>query len=206
MAVKLGAKASTPIKVVQKTITDLIEYKNNPRKNDAAVPEMVALINKFGFRQPILVRGNEVVDGHLRLKAARKLGMTKIPSIDVGDMPDADVRALRIAMNKSAEFADWDKDALALEFKDLPDAGFELAFTGFETGVIDKIIKEAAGEKAPKKTKLADAGNEADPNYVALTFHMADKSRNAVMKKLDKVAEEHGLANRSQALLHLCKG
>jgi ParB-like chromosome segregation protein Spo0J len=205
MAIKLGNETPPSLKVTQKTVSALIEYENNPRKNDKAVPEMVALIQKFGFRQPILVRGDEVVDGHLRLKAARKIGMKKIPAIDVGDMPDADVRALRIAMNKSAEFAEWDNAALAIEFQKLQETEFELAFTGFETGVIEKIMKEAAGETSPPKTKQADAGTGADPSYVSLTFHMTDASRKDVMARLDAVAEAHGLPNRSQALIQLCK-
>jgi len=206
MAVNLGAKKPAPLKVVTKNVADLIEYENNPRKNDAAVPAMVDLINKFGFRQPILVKGDHVVDGHLRLKAARKIGMTSVPALDVGDMPDTEVRALRLAMNKSAEFADWDNAALAVEFDKLTEDGFELAFTGFEMGVVAKILKEASGDKGPNKTALADAGNEADPNYISLTFHMAAPSRTKVFKRLDKIMAENGLANRSQALLHLCKG
>ena len=60
----------------------LIPYARNPRKNDAAVDRMAASIREFGFKIPVLARGSgEVVDGHLRLKAAQKLGMTEIPVI-----------------------------------------------------------------------------------------------------------------------------
>jgi ParB-like chromosome segregation protein Spo0J len=64
------------------SIERLIEYPRNPRKNDAAVDRMCASIREFGFKIPCLVRSDgEVVDGHLRLKAARKLGITEIPVI-----------------------------------------------------------------------------------------------------------------------------
>ena len=211
MAVKLGIAAGqkskpSPLKVKSIPVADLKEYSNNPRKNDQAVPAMVDLIKKFGFRQPILVRGVHVVDGHLRLKAARALEMKEIPTLDVGEMSDEDVRALRISMNKSAEFADWDTTALAAEFSDLSAIGFDLAFTGFETGIIDKIMADALGDKTGKKVKktaTADAGTEADPNYVSVTFHMPEAKRNALLKRLDKVMTENGISNRSFALLHL---
>ena len=63
-------------------IERLVEYPRNPRKNDAAVDRMCSSVREFGFKIPCLVRGNgEVIDGHLRLKAARKLGITEIPVI-----------------------------------------------------------------------------------------------------------------------------
>ena len=63
-------------------IDKLVFYARNPRKNDAAVDRMVASIREFGFKIPVLARSDgEVVDGHLRLKAARKLGLTEVPVI-----------------------------------------------------------------------------------------------------------------------------
>ena len=63
-------------------IDRLIFYARNPRRNDAAVDRMCSSIREFGFKIPCLVRSDgEVVDGHLRLKAARKLGITEIPVI-----------------------------------------------------------------------------------------------------------------------------
>ena len=66
-------------------IERLVEYPRDPRKNDAAVDRMCGSIREFGFKVPCLVRSDgEVVDGHLRLKAARKLGITEIPVILCG--------------------------------------------------------------------------------------------------------------------------
>lgn len=204
-----GDNPAAKLTVEQKAVKDLKEYPNNPRKNDSAVPRMVKLIQKFGFRQPILVRGDEIVDGHLRIKAAKKLNMSAVPAIDVSDLPEPDVRALRLAMNKSVEWASWDDELLAEEFKALQAEGFELAFTGFAEDTINKILADAMAEDSTSnvtKTALADAGNPADPNYVSLTFHMTAESRKKVLAHLDAVAEETGLANRSQALIHICKG
>jgi ParB-like chromosome segregation protein Spo0J len=71
-------------------IDRLIPYARNPRKNDAAVDRMAASIQEFGFKIPVLARSSgEVVDGHLRLKAARKLGMTEVPVILCDEWTDA---------------------------------------------------------------------------------------------------------------------
>lgn len=203
--IEAAPETTTDLKIEYRPLDALVEYSKNPRKNDKAVPDMIALIERFGFRQPILVNGSQVVDGHLRVKAARKMGMTSLPVIDVAGMPEADIRALRIAMNKSVEWADWDNALLADEFKALEEAGVELKFTGFEQGLIDKIMAEAFGPQ-PKvnKTGSADAGDPADPNYVALTFHVPAKDREMIKDRLETIKVQHGLTNRSAALIHLC--
>src|ERR1700720_3353846 len=107
-------------------IERLVEYSRNPRKNDAAVDRIWAAIREFGFKIPVLARSDgEVVDGHLRLKAARKLGSwpggdtTGIPVILCDEWSEAQVKAFRLMVNRSVTWADWDSDLLALEFSDL---------------------------------------------------------------------------------------
>jgi ParB-like chromosome segregation protein Spo0J len=90
-------------------IDKLIFYARNPRKNDSAVDRMVASIRGFGFKIPVLARSSgEVVDGHLRLKAARKLGIIEIPVILCDEWTEAQVKAFRLMVNRSAAWADWD--------------------------------------------------------------------------------------------------
>lgn len=204
MPVNLKGKPPA-LQVKTMKVADLKEYENNPRKNDAAVPKMVGLIEKFGFRQPILVRGDQIVDGHLRIKAARKMGLQTVPALEVGNMPEEDVRALRLAMNKSVEWAEWDTAALAKEFEAIKESGLELTFTGFDTSAVDKVLESMHPKPKVPKSAQADAGTPADPNYVSLTFHMSASGRKKVMARLDALMAEHGLENRSQALLHLCK-
>ena len=107
-------------------ILRLVEYARNPRKNDAAVDRMCASIAEFGFKIPVLARSTgEVVDGHLRLKAARKLGITEIPVILCDEWSDAQVKAFRLLVNRSVTWADWDESLLALEMQDLQATGFD---------------------------------------------------------------------------------
>jgi ParB-like chromosome segregation protein Spo0J len=73
-------------------IDRLVFYARNPRKNDSAVDRMCSSIREFGFKIPVLARSDgEVVDGHLRLKAARKLGITEVPVILCDEWTDAQV-------------------------------------------------------------------------------------------------------------------
>jgi DNA modification methylase len=94
---------------------------------------MVESIREFGFKIPCLVRSSgEIVDGHLRLKAAKKLGMTEVPVILCDEWTPAQVKAFRLIVNRSVTWADWDEEALALELQDLREADFDLSLTGFE--------------------------------------------------------------------------
>ena len=92
-------------------IDRLVFYARNPRKNDAAVDRMCSSIREFGFKIPVLARSDgEVVDGHLRLKAARKLGITEVPVILCDEWTAAQVKAFRLMVNRSVTWAQWDDD------------------------------------------------------------------------------------------------
>src|SRR5262252_8748312 len=117
----------------------LVFYARNPRKNDAAVDRMCASIREFGFKIPVLARSDgEVVDGHLRLKAARKLGswpggdITQIPVILCDEWSEAQVKAFRLMVNRSVGWAEWDDDLVAQELADLKGLDFDLSLTGFD--------------------------------------------------------------------------
>lgn len=121
-------------------VSDLIEYARNPRKNDHAVDKVAAAIREFGFRVPILAKSDKtVVDGHLRLKAAKKLGLETVPVMLCDDMTDAQVKAFRISVNRVAEFAEWDDELLRVEFAELEELGFDLGLTGFELDEIGAL-------------------------------------------------------------------
>ena len=122
-------------------IDRLVFYARNPRKNDAAVDRMVASIREFGFKIPVLVRRDaEVVDGHLRFKAARKLGINKIPVLLCDEWTPQQVKAFRLMVNRSVTWADWDEDLLSLEVQELNAADFDLSLTGFDPGEIDGLL------------------------------------------------------------------
>lgn len=205
-ATELATVSKDALQLDYRDVSSLVEYGSNPRKNDAQVPRMVELIKAFGFKVPILVRGNRIVDGHLRIKAARSMGMTQVPVIDVGNMPDAHERALRIAINKSVDWAEWDTDLLGKEMKAIMGDGLNLSLTGFSSLEIGKLVKTPVPEPfdlAPKvtKTKDADAGLPPDPLSVSMSFTLSDKNRTRVLTGLEAYREKNSLTNHSQALL-----
>jgi ParB-like chromosome segregation protein Spo0J len=137
-------------------IERLVEYPRNPRKNDKAVDRMCASIREFGFKIPVLARSDgEVVDGHLRLKAARKLGVTEIPVILCDEWTAAQVKAFRLMVNRSVTWADWDEELLALELQEIQEADFDLSLTGFDPGEIDGLLAMEDDEKANAASALA---------------------------------------------------
>lgn len=108
------------MEILEKSIYELREYQNNPRNNDEAVQAVSKSIEKFGFRNPIIIDKNGViVAGHTRFKAAKKLLMKKVPCILVDDLNEEQIKAFRLADNKTAEIASWNPEKLELELKEL---------------------------------------------------------------------------------------
>lgn len=133
-----------------------VEYTRNPRRNDHAVDRTAAAIGEFGFRVPILARSDGlVVDGHLRLKAAKQLGLETVPVLLVDDMTDSQIKAFRLSVNRVADFAEWDEALLSLEIGDLAALDVDLNLLGFDAD-LDRFI---AGEAAAQ----ADNDRPAEP-------------------------------------------
>jgi site-specific DNA-methyltransferase (adenine-specific) len=115
------------MKIKMHPIKDIKPYGRNPRKNDGAVDAVAASIKEFGFRQPIVVDGkNVIIVGHTRYKAALKLGMKQVPVHVAEGLTQAQARAYRLADNKTNELAEWDKPVLADEL-----SGIEIDMTQF---------------------------------------------------------------------------
>ncbi|MFN0604412.1 DNA modification methylase [Facklamia hominis] len=127
-------------KIIYKPVDELIPYINNPRKNDQAVDAVASSINNFGFKVPIVIdKYGEIVTGHTRLKAAKKLGLKEVPVIIADDLTENQVRAFRLADNKVAELAEWDEEILQAEL-DLTD--FDMEQFGFEE--MQEIVSDEA--------------------------------------------------------------
>src|SRR5260221_3110753 len=151
-------KASQAQEIQVWPIDRLVFYARNPRKNDSAVDRMCSSIREFGFKIPVLARSDgEVVDGHLRLKAARKLGITEIPVILCDEWTPAQVKAFRLLVNRSVSWADWDEELLALELQDIQESDFDLSLTGFDPHEIDTLLALDDEEKANTAPPLPES-------------------------------------------------
>ena len=132
---------STLTHIEQWPIARLVPYEQNPRKNNDVVDRMCAAITEFGFVIPILARSDgEVIDGHLRLKAAIQLDMETVPVTLADHMTPDQVKAFRLLANKSANWAEWDEDLLAAELAALAESGFNLNLTGFDESEIAALF------------------------------------------------------------------
>jgi ParB-like chromosome segregation protein Spo0J len=133
-----------PEKIEQRAVEKLIPYARNSRTHsDAQVAQIAASIKEWGWTTPILIDETEqVIAGHGRLMAARKLGMAEVPVIVAAGWTDAQKRAYVIADNKLALNAGWDESLLALEFGELEGLGFDLELTGFSAEEIAALTPE----------------------------------------------------------------
>lgn len=158
------------MQITEVKVEALIPYAKNSRTHDdAQVAQIAASIKEFGWTNPILVDGDKgIIAGHGRLMAARKLGITQVPVIELKGMTEAQKKAYVIADNKLAMNAGWDNDFLTLELKDLEAEGFDLSLTGFDDKELDALLNVIEGtegltdeDDVPEvpeepKTKLGD--------------------------------------------------
>jgi DNA modification methylase len=129
------------MQIEMRPITSIRPYQNNPRINDAAVDAVAASIQKFGFRQPIVVDSDGIiVVGHTRYKAALKLGMTLVPVHVAHELTPTEAKAYRIADNQTATLSSWDEFKLPQELAALQNMQFELDFTGFCPEELERLI------------------------------------------------------------------
>ncbi|WP_430397425.1 site-specific DNA-methyltransferase [Ferrovibrio sp.] len=151
--------------IVSRAPAELTAYKRNARKHSRRqIQQIAASIRQFGFVNPVLIDAEaQIIAGHGRVEAAKQLGLTSIPTIQIDHMTEAQRRAYIIADNRLAELAGWDRDLLALEFGELLnlELDFEIEVTGFATAEIDTLID---GPVPPKPDK-ADEIPDLPPDY-----------------------------------------
>ena len=149
------------MQIYDKRLDEIKPYENNPRHNDNAVDAVANSIREFGFKVPLVVDSEGViVAGHTRYKAAKKLGLAKVPCIIADDLTDEQVRAFRLADNKVGELATWDLDTLKVELDnigeiDMSEFGFSLNDIGEEP---QEVQEDDFDEEPPEEptSKLGD--------------------------------------------------
>ena len=143
------------MQIVEKKITEIKPYEKNPRKNDNAVDAVSSSISQFGFKNPIVIDGNNVIIcGHTRYKAAQKLGLHVVPCVVADDLTEEQIKAYRLADNKVAELAEWDIDLLGEELDgifdiDMSDFGFDIV-GGQDSGTVEEDDFEVELPEEPK--------------------------------------------------------
>lgn len=144
-------------------------FPGNPRTHsDEQIRQLVNSMQAFGYINPILCDADyNVIAGHGRLRAAKRLGLDKIPVICITDLTEHQIRAYRLADNKLAGNADWDNDLLRVEIEALcaAELGFEITDTGFANAEIDLVLGAATGANdcSDSKAEIAEVDLEGPP-------------------------------------------
>lgn len=141
--------------IINRATQDLIPYSRNARVNDAAVDSVAASIKEFGWQQPIVVDGdNVIVAGHTRHKAALKLKMKEVPCVVASELTEAQIRAYRLLDNKLAEKSEWDLEMLDIELSDLEFdfAPYDIDFAA--VSITEELIAEEDDYELPDEDKI----------------------------------------------------
>mgnify|MGYP000564814649 CR=1 FL=1 len=127
-------------------ISRVIPYARNPRRNENAIAKVAASIKEFGFRQPIVVDDEMVIiAGHTRVQAAIQLGLKKVPVHVATGLTVAQIKAYRLADNRTHEESEWDDELLAIELGELDELGFNLDLTGFDAIELEELLADGDG-------------------------------------------------------------
>ena len=144
------------------SVDDITPYDKNARVNDKAVDAVAKSIEEYGFKNPILIdKDGVIICGHTRLKGAKKLGYKEVPCVYADDLTPEQVKAFRIADNKTGEIADWDFDVLEEELQELIGDGYDISSIGFNQKELDEIIAKTV-EDMDYYLDLRNGGDDAD--------------------------------------------
>jgi len=186
------------MKVELVEIGRVVPYARNPRRNEKAIVKVAASIKEYGFRQPIVVDEELVIiAGHTRLQAAQQLGLKKIPVHIATGLTTAQVKAYRLADNRTHEDSEWDEELLAIELGDLKELGFDLDLTGFNAVELEELLDGAVMEGLTDDDAIPEAPEvpvSKDGDVWLLGDHRlicGDSTKEKTMKKLmgDELAD-----------------
>lgn len=138
------------MKIEMRKTSEIKPYEKNPRLNDEAVDAVAASIQEFGFRQPIVVdEAGVIVVGDTRWKAAKKLGLAKVPVHVARGLTPAQIKGYRIADNATGARSEWNLDLLGIELGELQNENFDLGLLGFDPKELENLVGGKEGLTDP---------------------------------------------------------
>lgn len=158
--------------IITMKLKDLRPYKNNPRKNDAAVDFVKKSIQEFGYLVPIVIdKNNEIVAGHTRYKALKKLGIQQVPCVVADELSEDQIKAFRIADNSVSEVAEWDITKLAVEMADI---SLDLGEFGLDLGTFEHNSGGIVPNDEPEDPDDGWYGDERERTYNTYNMDLVD--------------------------------
>jgi len=181
-----------------------IPYARNARViPESAVGKVAASIKEFGFKQPIVVDAEGVIiAGHTRLMAAERLGLDAVPVLVADDLTPAQVKAYRLADNRTGQEATWDMELLGIELEDLAGLDIDLSLTGFEDDEVGRWLLDESGMPG-----LPEEENGCRKMTFILSLSQAESVSAAIAgaKDAGAVPDETNMNGPGSALAFVCE-
>ena len=176
----MNKKPKQPEELESLEVSELIPYARNSRTHsEEQVAQIAGSIREFGFTNPVLVgKDNDIIAGHGRVLAAKKLGIDKVPCIRLGHLTDTQKRAYVIADNKLALNAGWDEELLGIEIEELRDDDFDLSLMGFS--------EDELGEFDIEEGQMPELSDEDKQPFQQMTFTVHDEQAEEVQAAIAK--------------------
>ena len=170
-----------------KKVSELKEYENNPRNNEAAIDAVAKSIEEFGFKVPIVITKDDVIiAGHTRLKASLKLGLATVPCIVADDLTEGQIKAFRLADNKTAELATWDFSKLESELASIEMDMSQFGFEDLESDVPDN----ATDDDFDPSSELTETPYTQKDDIYLLGNHRVMCGDATIKERVDKLIED----------------
>lgn len=166
---------------------DLVPHPRNSRTHTQdQVAKVAESIRRFGFNNPVLVKGDVIVAGHARVEAAKLAGVTEVPTLDLSHMTDDEVRAYLIADNRHAENAGWDREVLRAELGYLEEE-FGPGVLGFDDASMAQIMADEGFNPQDEWRGMPEFRQEDKGAFRSITVHFKDQeSVDAFAKALNR--------------------
>lgn len=176
--------------IIKKWTKELIPYKNNPRINKDAIEYVKKSISEFGFLVPLVIdTQNNIVCGHTRYEAAKRLGMNQVPCIIASELNESQVKAFRLIDNKSQEIASWDFGKLEDELLQLSDLNIEFSMKDFNFDLPDFLSPTDHLVGMPKEQ---DKELNNDKTVIKILFNSYDELSDFLSKYREELTDNYG--------------
>lgn len=179
------------IKIEYIDINKIKPYTNNPRNNEKAIKYVANSIEKFGFKVPLVIeKDGTIITGHTRYEACKLLGMEEVPCIIADELTEKQIKAFRIADNKTNDMAEWNEDLLAIELKDvLEDIDMtDFGFGEFELSILTEDMEPEEYDNDLIKEYTDNADDFLTNKRIIITYKTPEETE--FLKKLIKEDED----------------
>ena len=195
------------LQINYKSTENLIPYANNSRTHsDDQINQVASSIKEFGFTNPVLIdEQGGIIAGHGRVMAAKKLGLSEVPTITLEGLTKAQVKAYVIADNQLALNSGWELDVLKLEVESLGEMDFDISLLGFDDSFSLDLLSGAEDDGNLSLTPEEKLENYMNGDTKILRLAYTQEEIESVTAMLDEYLNETGLEDYSTAVFSMLR-